>query len=367
LKITIFGLTLSSSWGNGHATPYRAILRALSRRGVCPVFYEKDVPYYAKQRDFRVCDYCELKLYSGWGEVQAEALRDVRDSDIVINASYCPEGARIADDILNIDGPLHVFYDLDTPITLNALKAGAVDYLRREQIPRFDLYLSFTGGDILARLEREYGAQSARPLYGCVDPDVCRRVPAQEEFRCGLSYLGTYASDRQQRLNDLLLEPARRRNDLPFVLAGSLYPSEWSWPANVKRFEHIAPGRHAALYSSSRATLNLTRKEMADWGYCPSGRFFEAAACATPMLTDRWQGLDTFFDLANELRVVATADDVLAGLSLSDGELRAIGERARERTLAEHTGERRAAELLAYCEEAYHHHRSPRIATEVTA
>lgn len=365
LKITIFGLTLSSSWGNGHATPYRAILRALSRRGVRPVFYEKDVAYYAKHRDLAVCDYFELKLYACWDEVRAEALREVRESDIVINASYCPEGVRIADDVLNIDGPLHVFYDLDTPITLNALEAGDVDYLQREQIPRFDLYLSFTGGSILSKLEREYGAPSAKPLYGCVDPDVYRRVPARDEFRCALSYLGTYAADRQQKLNGLLLEPARHHSDLPFVLAGSLYPYDWSWPANVRRFDHIAPNQHPALYSSSRATLNITRQEMADSGYCPSGRFFEAAACATPVFTDWWPGLDTFFDVANELCVVATAGDVLAGLSLGDGELRDLGERARERTLDEHTGERRAAELLAYCERACHHTRTP--ATEVTA
>ena len=367
LKITIFGLTLSSSWGNGHATPYRAILRALSRRGVRPVFYEKDVPYYARHRDFHAGDDCQLKLYGCWDEVRASALRDVRDSDIVINASYCPEGARIAGDVLNLDGPLHVFYDLDTPITLRGLEAGDVDYLRREQIPRFDLYLSFTGGNILSKLEREYGAASAKPLYGCVDPDVYRQVPAREEFRCALSHLGTYAADRRQKLIELLLEPARRRSGLRFVLAGPLYPWEWSWPANVSRFEHIAPGGHAALYSSSRATLNITRREMAESGYCPSGRFFEAAACGTPIVTDWWQGLDAFFDVANELRVVATADDVLAALSLSHGELRAIGERARERTLAEHTGERRAAELLAYCEQAYHRHRNPRTATEVMA
>ena len=353
VKITIFGLTLSSSWGNGHATPYRAILRALYRRGVRTVFYERDAPYYAAHRDFRACSYCELKLYSSWDEVRTEALRNAADSDIVINASYCPEGSRISDEVLGVDGPLHAFYDLDTPITLNALDSEGSEYLRREQIPRFELYLSFTGGRALSKLEREYCARLARPLYGCVDPDAYQRVQEREDFRCALSYLGTYAADRQQKLDDLFLEPARKRPDVPFVLAGSLYPWDWSWPNNVRRFEHIAAAEHAALYSSSRATLNITRKEMAESGYCPSGRFFEAAACGTPILTDGWHGLDSFFDLRGELCVVNSPDEVLSSLSMSDRELGQIADRARDRTLTEHTGDRRAVQLLAYCEEAY--------------
>ena len=354
MKITIFGLTLSSSWGNGHATPYRAILRALHRQGARVVFYERDVPYYASHRDFDACDYCELRIYSSWDEIRQHALRDVRDSDIVINASYCPEGARISDEVLEVEGPLHVFYDLDTPVTLSALASGNTDYLRLDQIPRFDLYLSFTGGRVLEKLEQQYGAQVAKPLYGCVDPDVYVRVEPQEAFRCSLSYLGTYAPDRQQKLDDLLLEPARRRNDLVFVLAGSMFPWQWVWPENVRRFDHVAPAHHPALYSSSRATLNITRKEMAEAGYCPSGRFFEAAACGTPIFTDYWEGLDAFFDTKKELLVVNSADDVLSALERGDAELQAISERARQRTLAEHNGERRAAQLLSYCNEAYH-------------
>ena len=354
MKITVFGLTLSSSWGNGHATPYRAILRALHRRGTRLVFYERDVPYYACHRDFNECDYCDLRMYSAWEQIRQQALHDVRESDIVINASYCPEGARISDEVLEVQGPLHVFYDLDTPVTLSALASGDADYLRLDQISRFDLYLSFTGGHVLEKLEQEYGSQLAKPLYGCVDPDVYVRIKPREEYRCSLSYLGTYAPDRQQKLDDLFLEPARRRNDLGFVLAGSMYPWQWVWPENVRRFEHVAPTDHSALYSSSRATLNITRREMAEAGYCPSGRFFEAAACGTPIVTDWWEGLDCFFDPRSELRIVSNADEVLLALSSGDSELQAIADRARQRTLAEHTGERRAAQLLTYCDEAYH-------------
>lgn len=345
-------MTLSSSWGNGHATPYRAILRALHRRGVRVIFYEKDTSYYARHRDFESCPYCDLRIYGDWSEGRSGALREAADSDIVVTASYTPEGALISDEVLTLPHPLHVFYDLDTPVTLSHLNDGPLDYLRREQIPEFDLYLSFTGGRLLRDLEQRYAARIARPLYGCVDPDVYRRVEAREEFTSALSYLGTYAADRQTKLDDFLLEPARRRRDLQFLLAGSLYPFGWSWPDNVRHFEHVAPSDHPALYSSSRATLNITRQEMAASGYCPSGRFFEAAACGTPIVTDYWRGLDTFFDLEHELHVVRTPEDVLACLDMPLSELRDTAERARQRTLDEHTGERRATEFLAHCNEA---------------
>lgn len=358
LKITIFGLTLSSSWGNGHATPYRAILRALHRRGVRVTFYENDAPYYARHRDFESCSFCDLRIYVEWNEVRSEALREAGNSDIVVTASFTPSGARVSNEVLCLARPLHVFYDLDTPVTLSHLDHGPLDYLHREQIPQFDLYLSFTGGDLLRQLERHYGARIARPLYGCVDPDIYHRVEAREEFTSTLSYLGTYAADRQAKLDDLLLEPARRRSNWQFLLAGSLYPYDWRWPENVKRFEHVAPHDHPALYSSSRATLNITRREMAASGYCPSGRFFEAAACGTPILTDPWEGLDAFFDPQRELHVVRTPEDVLACLNMPLGELRQAAELARQRTLDEHTGERRATEFLAHCHEALQTKRS---------
>ena len=352
MKITIFGLTLSSSWGNGHATPYRAILRALHRRGHRVTFYEKDVPYYAKRRDFERCDYCDLVLYESWDEVRSQALRDARASDVVICASYCPGGSRIVDDILPLNRPLRVFYDLDTPITLHNLEHGDVDYLCRDQISGFDLYLSFTGGRILDELEQRWGARMARPIYGCVDPDVHLRVPARDAFRCVLSYMGTYAADRQQKLDALFLDPVRRRPNERFLLAGSLYPRDHSWPENLRVVEHVAPTEHPELYSSSRLTLNLTRDGMARYGYCPSGRFFEAAACGTPVITDWWDGLETFFIPGEEVFVARTAADVLQILDAGDDDLSRIAWRARERTLGEHTGDDRAIRMLACFEEA---------------
>jgi len=352
MKITVFGLTLSSSWGNGHATPYRAIIRALGHMGHQVHFFEKDVPYYSSRRDFDSCDYCQLTLYPDWAAVRDRALSAAADSDVVITASFLPEGRRINDDILDLGRPLHVFYDLDTPVTLNNLRHGQVEYVDAAQIPEFDLILSFTGGKVLSTLQDEYRARMVRPLYGCVDPDDYCRVAPVGKFQCDLSYMGTYSADRQAKLDALLLEPSRRHPEKQFLLAGSLYPWSWQWPENVRRMDHVAPAEHSSFYSSSRLTLNITRGEMAANGWCPSGRFFEAAACGTPLITDAWEGLDSFFDLTSELRVVASPEDVEDALNSSDDEMQSMADRARQRTLDAHTGNVRARQLLQYMEEA---------------
>ena len=352
MKITVFGLTLSSSWGNGHATPYRALIRALDRLGHRVHFFEKDAPYYRSRRDFDACGYCELTLYSDWADVRDRALSVAADSDVVITASFLPEGHRINDEILDLVRPLHVFYDLDTPVTLAKLRHGEVEYLNARQLAEFDLVLSFTGGKVLAELESRYRARMVRTLYGCVDPDVYHRVAAVLDFQCDLSYMGTYSADRQAKLDELLLEPSRRHPEKTFLLAGSLYPWNWQWPENVRRMEHVAPAEHSRFYSSSRITLNITRGEMAANGWCPSGRFFEAAACGTPLITDPWEGLDSFFDPRSELRVVSDAAAVEDALNAPDAELHTMAARARQRTLDEHTGRVRARQLLQYFEEA---------------
>ncbi|ABF39309.1 conserved hypothetical protein [Candidatus Koribacter versatilis Ellin345] len=349
MQITIFGLTISSSWGNGHATPYRALVRALHHLGHSVTFYEKDVPYYACHRDMAELPYCELVLYPEWSIVRHFALKQAAESDVVIVASYCPEGARIADEVLGLRRPLKVFYDLDTPVTLaNFQSQGKTEYLEPRQITEFDLVLSFTGGKALRRLETEFHAQLARPLYGCVDADSYHRVPASPALLCDLSYMGTYAPDRQEKLDALFLEPSRRSLGMHFLLAGSLYPWGWSWGENVKKLDHVAPSDHPALYSSSCATLNITRRDMAESGYCPSGRFFEAAACECPILTDTWEGLETFFT-DDEIVRVHNADEVLTAMR---ADLREHARRARQRTLDGHSGMRRAQQMLAYFDEA---------------
>ena len=352
MKLTFFGLTISSSWGNGHATPYRAVIRALHRLGHQVHFFEKDQRYYSSQRDFTSCDYCDLTIYSDWDSIRSEALAVAAESDVVITASFLPEGQRINDELLELPRPLHIFYDLDTPVTLCRMEEAGVEYLRRDQLSAFDLVLSFTGGKTLELLRNNYGGRLVRPLYGCVDPDDYFRCEPSSEFNCDLSYMGTYSADRQEKLDALFLEPARRNPTSQFVLAGSLYPWQWQWPENLRRIEHVAPAEHPRFYSSSRITLNLTRGEMAAYGWCPSGRFFEAAACGTPLITDAWEGLDSFFDLQNDLCVVTCAEDVEAALQMPESNLYAMANRARQRTLDEHTGRVRAGQLLQYLEEA---------------
>jgi spore maturation protein CgeB len=351
MKIVIFGLTLSSSWGNGHATPYRALLRGLRQLGHEVWFYEKDVEYYYWRRDFREVDYCELVLYLEWNDVRQQALQHAAQADAVIIGSFCPEGARIADEVLALEKPLKVFYDLDTPVTLKELERGDLDYLRRDQLSAYDLVLSFTGGAVLEQLESRWEAQAARPLYGCVDPDVYQRVPASPDFSCGLSYMGTHSRDREQKLRELFLNIAEQQPSDDFLLAGAMYPADWKFPANLRRVDHVPPGRHAEFYSSCRATLNLTRGDMAANGWCPSGRFFEAAACGTPLFSDWSPGLNEFFTDGEELRIVRSTKDVIAAMELGDSELALMASRARERTLEQHAGLRRAQELTEYLEQ----------------
>lgn len=352
LQITIFGLTISSSWGNGHATPYRALIRALHRLGHRVRFYEKDVPYYARHRDFDRVPYCDLQLYSDWAEIRSNALAFAAASDVVLVASYCPEGTQISEEILELPRPLKVFYDLDTPVTFAQFASeGRTAYLEPGQIAGFDLVLSFTGGLALRKLEREYGARMARALYGCVDPEVYQRVPTNDSLRCDLSYMGTFAADRQAKLDAFFVEPAAQSPAMRFLLAGSLYPWHWQWPENVQKIDHVSPAQHAELYSSSRMTLNVTRKDMAESGYCPSGRFFEAAACGCPIVTDAWEGLDTFFT-EEEVLVVDSTAAVLDALSLGDAPLQGFADRARQRTLDEHTGMHRAQQMLGYFDQA---------------
>jgi spore maturation protein CgeB len=354
MKLTIFGLTVSSSWGNGHATLWRGLLRALCRDGHRVAFYERDVPYYADHRDLaELPPGGTLHLYRDWDDVAPNAARDLADADAAIVTSYCPDGIAAAERVLSSPARVRIFYDLDTPVTLARLTKGeAVEYLPPGGLRDFDLVLSFTGGRALDELMSRLGARRAEPLYGWVDPDVHRPAEPMPQYRSELSYLGTYAADRQATLEQLFIEPARRHPERRFVIGGAQYPAEFPWTENIHFVRHLPPGEHAAFFSSSRFTLNVTRQSMAAMGSCPSGRLFEAAACGTPVVSDDWAGLDTFFEPGTEIVLARNADDVAAALAMSDRERRAMARRARERTLDEHTAERRATRLLALLDRA---------------
>jgi spore maturation protein CgeB len=345
MKLVIFGLTISSSWANGHATLWRGLCRALHARGHEVLFFERDVPYYAQHRDEREPRGCSLRLYSAWNDVCAEARRCLREADVAIVTSYCPDGRAAAMEVLG-SRAFKVFYDLDTPVTLARLRDGEpIAYLPEHGLAGFDLVLSYTGGRALDELQRTLGARAVAPLYGSVDPDVHRPVPASAALECDLSYLGTYAADRQSALDRLFLEPARRRPARRFTLAGSQYPRDFAWTPNIFYLSHLPPGDHAAFYCSSGWTLNITRGPMAAMGYCPSGRLFEAAACGAAILSDGWEGFDGFFEPGREIVLAAGPGGAVDALDLGSAERRAIGRRARERALDCHTSAIRAVEL----------------------
>lgn len=347
MKLVIFGLTLSSSWGNGHATLWRGLCRALARRGHRVVFFERDVPYYATHRDLRELPGTDLRLYESWEGVLPEARRQVKDADAAMVTSYCPDGAAASDLVLSADGPTSVFYDLDTPITLERLAAGEeVPYLPPGGLSGFDVVLSYTGGAALTALRDRLGARRVAPLYGSVDPEVHCPADPIPGFAGDLSYLGTYAADRQEALERLFLEPARRLPAKRFVIAGAQYPMDFPWGSNVFFVRHLPPADHPAFFASSPLTLNVTRAAMASMGYCPSGRLFEAAACGTAVLSDSWEGLDAFFEPGREILLAGTSEEALEAVSLPPEEICRIGRVARERTLAEHTADRRAEEML---------------------
>ena len=346
MKFVIFGLTISSSWGNGHATLWRGMVKALARRGHRVVFFERDMPYYAEHRDCWEIPGCDLVLYADWESIARHAEEQVADADVAMVTSYCPDGVAASGLVLGSKAQRKVFYDLDTPVTLARLKAGErPSYLPPDGLGGFDLVLSYTGGQALTELRERLGAQVALPLYGWVDPEVHKPTSMVETYMSDLSYLGTYAADRQEILERLFIEPARRLPRRRFVIGGAQYPHDFPWTPNLFFVQHLPPSEHPAFFSSSRLTLNVTRGAMKRMGWCPSGRLFEAAACGVPLISDHWEGLEAFFEPGRDILVAKETDDVTTAMMLPRDHLATLARRARERTLEEHTAERRVREL----------------------
>ncbi|MFN7945082.1 MAG: glycosyltransferase [Blastocatellia bacterium] len=352
MKLVIFGLAVSSSWGNGHATLWRGLLRALVARRHQVIFFERDVPYYAAHRDLIEIPGAQLVFYQDWAEIRHQAMRLLTDADVGMVTSYCPD-ALAATELVLAEARLRVFYDLDTPITLAQLSSGRrIDYIGPRGLRDFDLVLSYTGGAALTELVERLGARRVAPLYGSVDPAAHYPVPPTERFRADLSYLGTYAADRQATLQELFIETARLIRQRRFLIGGAQYPPEFPWTENIYFVRHLPPCDHAAFYCSSTLTLNVTRQAMAEMGWCPSGRLFEAAACGVPIISDWWPGLDEFFTPNEEILIARQTADVVNALELSQAELKRTAAQARARVLSEHTAERRAAQLESILSEA---------------
>jgi spore maturation protein CgeB len=350
--IVILGLSITSSWGNGHATTYRSLIRGLAASGRRTLFLERDVPWYAANRDAPHPAGTVTRIYDSVEDLTSRFEREVAEADLVIVGSYVPEGSRVGEWVTSVAKGVTAFYDIDTPVTLSRLIENRCEYLTRALIPRYHLYLSFTGGPVLRMLESSYGSPMARELYCSVDTDAYR--PQPREYRWDLGYLGTYSEDRQMPLERLLFEPASVWHAGRFVVAGPMYPDYVSWPSRVERIIHLAPDFHPTFYASQRFTLNLTRAAMKSAGYSPSVRLFEAGACGVPIISDWWDGLDSLFRPGREILISANADDTLRYLrDLSESARLAICEAARARILAAHTPAHRAAQLESYLKEAH--------------
>lgn len=344
LRIVVCGLTITSSWGNGHATTYRGLLRELARNGHSILFLERDTYWYADNRDLPAPPYCSTALYNSVDELKERFTDEVRDADVVIVGSYVPEGVAVGEWITQTAKGVRAFYDIDTPVTLAKLERGDHEYLSPQLISRYDLYLSFTGGPMLRYIERKYGSPCARVLFCSADPALYYPEPRGTEWDLG--YIGTYSEDRQPALETFLLKPAQRWPEGRFAVAGPLYPPVIQWPPNVRRIDHLAPSDHRGFYNAQRWTLNITRADMVRAGYSPSVRLFEAAACGTPVISDYWDGLGTVFTIRKEILVARSTAEALRYLrQTSEEERLRIGQLARERVLARHTAAHRAQEL----------------------
>jgi spore maturation protein CgeB len=348
LKIVIIGLSITSSWGNGHATTFRSLVKELSKRGHKVTFLEHDKPWYAAARDLPVPPYCETHLYASVDQLKERFKEEVRRADLVMVGSYVPEGIAVGEWVCSTAEGMTAFYDIDTPVTISRLERADCEYLNKDLLSHFNLYLSFSGGKVLDYLEQKLGAQQALPLYCSVDPDLY--FPEAEQARTyDLGYMGTYSDDRQPPLDALMLEAARQWPAGTFVVAGPQYPATIPWPRNVARIEHLPPAEHRQFYNRQRFTQNITRADMIRMGYSPSVRLFEAAACATPIISDYWEGLDSFFRFGEEILVSRSADDTLTYIKeMPEEERRAIGEAARRKVLQHHTAAKRAEELESY-------------------
>lgn len=351
--IVFIGLSLSSSWGNGHATTFRALLRGLSELGRRVLFLERDVVWYAKNRDLPNPDFCTLSYYREVAELVSVYEDALKSAEAVVIGSYVPEGVSVIDAIRAIKPRRLCFYDIDTPVTLAKLARSDEEYLANRQIPIFDIYFSFSGGQVLDTLESRFGARRAEALYCSVDPH--RYENTGEPLTWDLGYLGTYSTDRQPTLERLLIEPARRSPEKKFVVAGPQYPDSIEWPANVERIDHLPPTEHASFYSRQRFTLNVTRQDMRAAGWSPSVRLFEAAACRTPIISDYWKGLEELLPEGRAAIFATSPEDVVRALEdVSEADRTRMADTAFSIIAAHHTGCARAGEFLEALDSCEH-------------
>jgi spore maturation protein CgeB len=308
---------------------------------------EKNLEWFRDNRDLPYPEFCSVYLYTDWNQNSRKLIRISKDADAIVVGSYFPDAIAAMRGLVEADCRPLIFYDIDTPITIAKLRAnGRTEYLEAAQIRQYAAYFSFTGGPVLREIEEDFGSPFAVPFYCSVDPELYRPTSLRKEFQCSLSYLGTYAPDRQPKLMQFLNGAAAIIPDARFIVAGSQYREGTPWRENVQRIIHLSPPDHPAFYSSSRFTLNLTRDEMVIAGYSPSVRLFEASACGAAIISDHWKGLEQFLSPKREVLLPKDAYEVAQILrTMPDEDRRRVGLNARERILSEHTATHRAIQF----------------------
>jgi len=353
LNIAFFASSLVSAYWNGAATYYRGIVRALHERGHRVHFYEPDAFGRQQHRDMADPDWAEVIVYPGTGD--ANALRMVehaRGADLVVKAS----GVGVFDElleaaVLDLQGPSTrvVFWDVDAPATLDRLGANPEDPFHA-LVPRYDMVLTYGGGDPVVQAYRRFGARECVPIYNALDPSTHHPVGPDPRFEADLGFLGNRLPDREARVDEFFLRAASLLPERRFLLGGSGWEDK-AMPTNVRYLGHVYTADHNAFNRTPMAVLNVSRDSMARYGFSPATRVFEAAGSAACLITDAWEGIELFLAPGTEVLVAANGDEVAAHVRSLDAQAaRRIGEAACRRVLAEHTYAHRAAQLEALLE-----------------
>jgi spore maturation protein CgeB len=347
MRIAFYGSSLLSAYWNGAATYYRGLLHGLARLRYRTTFYEPDAFDRQSHRDIEPPQWCESRVYPATPESVRAVLSEAARADVIVKAS----GVGVFDDEL-LAGILHhaqpgalcVFLDVDAPATLAAMREGGQDHPVRRALTRLDLVLTYGGGPPVVAAYEGFGARRCVPIYNALDPATHYPVPPEPRFAADLSFLANRLPDRERRVDAFFLEAAAQLPGRSFLLGGNGWHDKLM-PPNVRAIGHVGTGDHNALNASALAVLNVARDSMAEVGFSPATRVFEAAGAGTCLITDQWDGIELFLQPGAEVLVARDGADVAAHLrDLTPERARTIGAAARRRILAEHTYDRRAAQ-----------------------
>jgi spore maturation protein CgeB len=345
VRIAFFGSSLVSSYWNGAATYYRGIVSALAARGHEIVFHEPDAFGRQQNRDIEDPPWAQVVVWEPTASRSRALVRSVSAFDLVVKTSGVGVlDAELEHAVAALEGPLRAFWDVDAPATLSRVEADPRDPFR-ELVPRYDLVLTYGGGEPVVQRYRAFGARDCVPIYNALDAETHYPEPPREAFRADVAFLGNRLPDRELRVEEFFLRAAELSPDRSFLLGGSGW-EEKRLPPNVRLLGHVGTRDHNALNSSALAVLNVTRDSMVENGWSPATRVFEAAGAGACLITDAWEGIDTFLEPDREVLIAHDGEEVARHLvDLDVDRARQIGEAARGRVLREHTYAQRAEQV----------------------